>query len=221
MSARVEIASTSSGLSAPPVPVSPFATVGGGLLAAGIALLALVRRPEGAIEVGLASFAGALILVSLAVLIVYGLQMNPPYPFIQEAVRFQRPWKWFYRDALTNSDAFTLPILARQTKNQVQRSIDEFDAQWEDFGDRYLGLLDPHTDALQNLRQVYLLHVNEKYKNHFLSQLRRILVWGLVTSTVVGVASGLVTLGVSSRSEPPAEAPSPQVSTSKAAAQQD
>jgi hypothetical protein len=130
-------------------------TLGGALLGAGVALLAVVRSFETPIEVGLGALAGALVLAALAVLIVYARQTNPKYGFIQPETRFRRPWKWFYRDALPDAQAFDFPIHTFQTRAQAQRGINAFDEQWPEFARRFSALINVRADAMQNLRQVY------------------------------------------------------------------
>jgi hypothetical protein len=193
-----------------------MAAVGGALLGAGVASLAVVRAFRTPIEFGLGALAGALILVSSAVLIVYARQTNPKYGFIQPQTRFQRPWKWFYRDALPDAASFTFPIHTLQTRTKAQEGIDAFDEQWPQFARRYVDLINVRTDAVQNLRQVYLLHVNERYKNLFLTQLRKVLVRGLIGAVLIGATTWIVALMIEVRrdekEDPGLRGPRPRIS---------
>lgn len=180
---------------------SSMATLGGVLLGAGVTLLAVVRAFETPIEFGLGALAGGLIFASCAVLIVYARQTNPKYGFIQSGTRFRRPWKWFYRDALPKAESFSFPSHTFQTRSQAQEGIHAFDEQWPEFSRRFASLINVRTDAVQNLRQVYLLHVNERYKNLFLTQLRKVLVRGLVGAVIAGVVVWVIAVAVEADSD--------------------
>jgi hypothetical protein len=53
-------------------------------------------------------------------------------------------------------------------------------------------LIDAKVDALQNLEQVYVLHVNERYKNLFLSQLRTVIIRGVLAAVALAVVTVIV-----------------------------
>src|SRR5436309_12209642 len=111
-------------------------------------------------------------------------QTNYKYPFTQTT----GTWKWFYRYALKDYSAFDAAWHAFQTKARLARGKRAFENQWDVFkAEQVKGLADPRTSAAQDLEQVYLLHVNERYKNLFLTQLRTTLNWGILAATVASL----------------------------------
>lgn len=84
-----------------------FATVAAGFIAAGIALLSISLGDHfWRISLLLGLVGGGLALTGCAVLWLFGRQTNPNYGFIKSDTKLKRPWKWFYRDALADSNAF-------------------------------------------------------------------------------------------------------------------
>lgn len=161
-----------------------IATLAGGLVAAGIALFALLLdAPAGPLRVALGVLASAMLLSAGGTLVAWFRQTNPPYGFIRAPAN-RRPWKWFYRDALADHSAFTFDWWKTKDSKANKTPIDAFQKQWGPFAQREMGLLNLRSDILQNLQQVYLLHVNEKYKNMFLSQVRSVLLRGVVLSVL-------------------------------------
>jgi hypothetical protein len=191
-----------------------IATLAGGLLAAGIALFAiLLDAPSGPVRVALGVLATSVLISAALTLVAWFRQTNPPYGFIR-ADKSRRPWKWFYRDALADHEAFTFDWWKRKDSPTNKGPIKAFEVQWGPFAKRELQLVDLKKDVLQNLQQVYLLHVNEKYKNRFLSQLRTVLLRGVIASILAFVITLAVAELVDRDAEPGKPQPTPQVTQS-------
>ena len=188
-----------------------FATIGGGFVAAGIALISIaLDAHETRVSVLLAVFGAGLAVTGTAVLWLFGRQTNPKYGFIKKETKLKRPWKWFYRDALSNSDAFKYHWFHSGKHQKNLEPALEFDKQWGAFADRQLTLSSSRVDTLQNVKQVYLLHVNERYKNLFLTEVRKALIWGLVSTLII---TALVFAGSFALGDAGGAAPSPSPTT--------
>jgi hypothetical protein len=171
---------------------SSFLTASTGLLAAGIALAALTKSAPTELWPAFYAAGAGLVAVAAAVLFVYAQQTNPPYGFIQtdEESSELRPWKWFYRDALSNWQSYRAIWHGRPDRQDRDQSREAFLSDWSVFARRYVKLANPSVDADQNLRQVYLLHVNERYKNAYLTQIRNVFVRGLLIAAVFALIVG-------------------------------
>jgi len=114
------------------------------------------------------------------------------YPFTQAT----KTWKWFYRDALKDQKAFEFPIwqyignwktLGNKVRAQYDSQLNDFESQ------STTTLLDDRENLWQDIQQVYVLHINEKYKNLFLTHLRKmfaVLSLGFVLFLVAGIYWG-------------------------------
>jgi hypothetical protein len=172
---------------------SSFATIAVALLAAGIALLAALLvnhasyRPAlwGLVTLGI----GAVVTGSV-VLLVYSGQTNFDYPFKKKTTT----WKWFYRDALPGTKSLAVPWHTIQRKADRERATELFDKDWAEFVTRQKTLTDVRISAVQDMQQLFVLHVNEFYKNKFLTQIRRVLSVGVAITVLaaLGVFLGLV-----------------------------
>lgn len=166
-----------------------LAAIGGAIAAAGIALLPFASGVEWVplkavyYELSLTSFA-----LGAAIWITYARQTNYNYPFKTELAT----WKWFYHQALPDKTQFGPGILSNRGSRRRVSENEQYGEQWLSFAEQAKGLSAPDVDATQDLKQLYQLHVNERYKNLFLTRLRGLLVWGLVV-TFVGA---LVTFGI-------------------------
>ncbi len=166
------------------------------LLAGGVALLPLAVSAPDVLRAGLYALAVGVIIAAVVSLLVYLGQTNFKYGFIGTEAAGLRPWKWFYRDALPNSDAFNAPWHTRQSDAGRKAVAQAFKDQWDGFSQQQVTLVDPKVDALQNLEQVYVLHVNERYKNLFLSQLRTVIVRGIVGAVALAAITILIAGGL-------------------------
>lgn len=154
-----------------------FTVVAGALLAGGVAILTFI--PDKRLSNALADFAlGASmgsIALGLLLLIIFARQTNR-YPWTSAT----NTWKWFYRDALPNQRAFDWTW--RDVLNpsaEKKRLQSEFALQLPLFEATIKRLDDPAVSLAQDVQQLYVLHINDKFKNSHLSQLRTILSRGL------------------------------------------
>lgn len=136
------------------------------------------------------------IMVSGAYLFGFGLvmlfmasrQVNR-YPWTSAT----KTWKWFYRDALKDQKAFEFPIrqyignwseLGKAVRAQFTSQLNDFESL------ATTTMLDDRENLWQDIQQIYVLHVNEKYKNLFLTHLRK--VFGLLSiGFVIALAFGV------------------------------
>jgi len=164
---------------------SAFATIGTAIFAASFALFAVVfyvsYRP---LLIALTVMGIGTMVLGLVILVVYSLQTNFAYPFKPAT----KTWKWFYRDAIPNVGLFSVPWYARLGKKAANEQRVGYDSQLKQFKETQVGLIDPKVDVDQDVQQLFLLHVNERYKNLFLTQIRGIVYWGVIIVGVLFVA---------------------------------
>jgi hypothetical protein len=186
--------------------LNSLALVSGGFIAAGIALLSIgigessdITRPT------LIASALALLAVAVGLLVVYVRSTNPQYPFIDDRTDLKKArWKWFYWDALPEPLKFAnLSWSGRLRKAARLLEVNEVDRQWPIFRERLLdGLRDDEQNLEEDLRQLYTLHINERYKNAYLSKERSVLKLGLafvlLATASVGVTANCVQSPVTS-----------------------
>jgi hypothetical protein len=165
-----------------------FTVVAGALLAGGVAILTFI--PDKHLSNALANFAlgasAGSISLGLLLLIVYARQTNR-YPWTSAT----NTWKWFYRDALPDQQAFDWTwrdiLSPTAEKSRLQT---EFGRQLPLFVASMAKLKDSDVSLAQDLQQLYVLHINDKFKNSHLSQLRTILSRGLFVVAGVAIACG-------------------------------
>jgi hypothetical protein len=165
---------------------SSVAALGGALLAGGLGLLPLIINLADypPVRVALICVVIVWIIFGFLIWIIYARQTNFRYPFTEVA----KTPKWFYRYALEDYKQFNAPWHTFQRKSELQQGKQAFDTQWIKFRDQQVQILsDKQQNILQDLQQVYLLHVNERYKNLFLTQLRNVLFWGVCIGLIVGL----------------------------------
>lgn len=165
-----------------------YSVMAGALIAAGITILTFAF---GTIDIlwmrgGAAAGSLSMIVVGVAVIYKFGQQTNR-YPFTAAT----KTWKWFYRDALPDHTAFDLePWQPWSTqKTRVQKAYAE---QLPKFKAKMLKLANDDIDLDQDIQQTYVLHINEKYKNLYLSQLRSLFNKGLIFIAVITLLGGIV-----------------------------
>jgi hypothetical protein len=164
---------------------TPFVVMAGALSAAGFTL-ATVAGSWSFLPGRLAGFfgGGVLFVTGAAIWVVHSRQTNFKYPFIPTT----KTWKWFYRDALPHSEGFRAPWHTIQSEAARRAGKDEFKKQWPGFIDRQVsGLVDKRLSLSQDIQQLYVLYVNERYKNLFLSTQRSILAIGLGIAVLAGI----------------------------------
>jgi len=172
---------------------SAFSVVAGVLIAAGVALLpyigSIVLDPAFK-SAGIAA-AIAMIILGCVLLLIYAKQTNFKYPCTQATTT----WKWFYRDALPRSHEFDVhwAEYVGQSKKRFDEGMKAYSTQWKTFRDKQNEWIkDDDQNLEQDLQQLYVLHVNEKYKNDFLRHLRSALWWGIIVVVIVTVSGYVV-----------------------------
>jgi hypothetical protein len=162
------------------------------LIAGGVALFTSVYDKAISLTAWYMLIAGSLssILVGAGVLLAYALQTNR-YPWTEAT----KTWKWFYRDALPESSKFDIGwrdlLSFKKAKPRVQA---EYNRQLPLFQKKMNALSLPGVSYRQDLQQLYVLHINDKYKNLHLSQLRTILgcgIIGVIIATALGATFGV------------------------------
>ncbi|MCJ7547957.1 MAG: hypothetical protein MUP30_14265 [Deltaproteobacteria bacterium] len=157
------------------------------LIGIGMAFFAaIINLKEFSLYLGLIT-SGSMILTGLIATLIHIFQVNPNYPF----KALPNDWKWFYPRIVDNEykpKAFVYEQEKAYFKKRLlhinglnkyaQKVIDET----------------PRERLKIDIQQLYLLHVNEKYKNYFLTTLRKVLNVGL---TVVLISLIILLLNVS------------------------
>lgn len=165
-------------------------TIAAAWLAASVALLTVTLNK---IEwfplwLSLVVFSTAGILCAGLMFLMHGRQVNYRYPFTQAT----QTWKWFYRYAIKDVERYTSRWFIRDSQQSFEEAKQRFSDGWPIFRDKNVALSARKTNVAQDLEQIYLLHVNERYKNLFLTQLRTLLSYGLVSA----IAASLLAFGV-------------------------
>ncbi|MGZ4401530.1 MAG: hypothetical protein ACXVRI_01570, partial [Gaiellaceae bacterium] len=177
----------------------------GGFIAGGIALVPIaanqsIRWLQGA----LAALSLSLLVLAGATLMVYLNSTNPPYPFIDSDADVKKGrWKWFYWDALPDASRFAdVRRLGGQSKKAKAKEVQALNDQYPQFVQRTTeGLSNELIDSADDLRQLYTLHINERYKNQYLTKIRRVLKCGLLWIPVLVVAAALISASLQSGSD--------------------
>ena len=141
-----------------------LATIGAALVAARVATVAgaisILDKAEWWIACAVTGL--CLTMTGLSIWFLYARQTNR-YPWTGGTTT----WKWFYRDALPDSNALRFGATSyfwgwRTTEFRIRRA---FISQLSDFRLRFIQLKDKKTSLDQDIQQLYVLHVNEEYKN--------------------------------------------------------
>jgi hypothetical protein len=160
--------------------------VGGAIIAASLALISVVvSHPMfQPLVVASLSFGVGGIFLGVLVWIMYSRQVNFRYPFTASAAT----WKWFYRYAIRDYKEFKVPWTACLSKALFDADAKRFQEGFSVFmAEDAPRLFNVRDNTKQDLEQIYLLHVNEMYKNRFLTQLRSLVSWGLITNLVIAI----------------------------------
>jgi hypothetical protein len=179
---------------------SNYTTMGGALIAAGIAILTFALGAIDEAPLYYSALFGGISMfgVGAATVWLYGRQTNR-YPFTDAT----KTWKWFYRDALSDRKKFELPWGSyfaswEIIKNKVQ---DQYASQLSPFKNQVQRVSDDSVNLEQDIEQLYVLHINELYKNIYLSHIRTLFNGGIILILllfVIGAAVGWVVEGNSS-----------------------
>jgi len=166
---------------------SQFAIVALSLLAAAVALFATTF--SGSMNIGSPLLltrltALSLFLTSIITLILYSLQTNFKYPFIE----ITKTWRWFYHYCV--SKKYKPPFLpferAKRRKEMQVLHLRDMLA----YSEKTLKI-SPKEELEQDLEQLFLVIVNEKYKNLQLTHLRKVISWGLGLSVLIGFVAAI------------------------------
>lgn len=164
-----------------------FSVIAGVMIAGGLALLTLAVGTLDSATIKYPISAAAIALTALGglILFVYSRQTNR-YPWTAAT----NTWKWFYRDALPSASKFDLGwrtyFYFGADKQRIQR---EYETQLPEFKNKLRRLVNSDVNLEQDAEQLYVLHVNEKYKNLHLTHLRRVVDRGLFGVLFVVVAA--------------------------------
>ena len=167
--------------------LSKIATFSVALMGIGMAFFAGIIHLNGwAFFIGLIT-AVSFVLTGGITSLINSSYMNPKYPFRA----MKGDWKWFYSGIIdtayhpkpvfqdNQSEFFKKRLLHMQGLNDYAQKL----------------LTENKSERLKvDLQQLYLLHLNEKYKTRYLSNLRSILIRGIViTSIFLFILVGLIT----------------------------
>jgi hypothetical protein len=157
------------------------------LIAGGTSILVFALGSLGEMWLKYAAIATSFgfITVGLFVIYTYGRQTNQ-YPYTSAT----KTWKWFYRDALPDRSAFGLTLFER-SNTRKKRITAAYANQLPIFKAEIAKLNSEKANAEQDIEQLYSLHVNELYKNLYLSRLRTIFNRGLIGTILVAIGAGL------------------------------
>lgn len=167
-----------------------YSVIAGVMVAGGLALLTLALGAIDSLAVKYAICAAAVCftLVGILIFVVYGRQTNR-YPWTSAT----KTWKWFYRDALPRESAFDIGwgsyFRFGKDKKRIQS---EYASQLPEFKTGLARLSNAEISLEQDAEQLYVLHVNEKYKNLHLSYLRTATNKGLLWTIPIVLAAGIL-----------------------------
>ncbi|MFH2025805.1 MAG: hypothetical protein ABIK30_08270, partial [bacterium] len=168
-----------------------FVLIATALLAAGVTLISFtIENITNLYNIFLFILAICFTVHSITIWILYSRQTNF-YPFTD----FTRNKKWFYRNTLEDQQKFDVSILhcifgRKKIKEKVGN---EFDGQYEFYKKNSdLFINDENLDIEADQNQIYILHVNEKYKNLYLTHLRKLTSTGLCISLILSVLITLI-----------------------------
>ncbi len=147
----------------------------------GMAFFAVVLNLHGmAFYLGIAT-AMSLILTGSIASYIHTRQINPKYPFR----RMENDWKWFY-PRIVEEEYRPNAFVHDKDQDFLKKRLLHME-NLRRYADRLL-----KEDKKERLKidtqQLFLLHVNEKYKNCFLSSLRTILKRGLIITSMLFLA---------------------------------
>ena len=182
-----------------------FLTTGGAMFAAGIAVIGLaISKPVWfPIYIFLWVLGPSLVIFAVIIWMVHARHVNFQYPFTSVA----QIGKWFYRYAIPNWMAYQIPWIRNLADDQRKSDKGKFEADFLTFlGASEINLLNLRETYIQDIMQIYLLHVNEMYKNRFLSSLRKTFQWGVLLVLMFSICGFLFGLCINSYRWPAKEA---------------
>lgn len=151
------------------------------LVAIGMALFAAVIRLDGiSLYFGLAT---SILFISTGSItsFTHVLQINPKYPFRA----LPNDWKWFYSRSV--DDNYKPPFYVKETEQNYFKKRYSHINGLKNYAEKIVKET-PSVRLKIDIQQLYLLHVNEKYKNSFLTSLRKVLTIGLIATLLVMIS---------------------------------
>ena len=126
-----------------------------------------------------------LFVTSIMTLVLYARQINFAYPLI----KVTRPWRWFYHSSV--SEEYKLPFHAYGSESQRKKLQKLHLEGMLSYAEKTVKMR-PKEELEQDLEQLFLVIVNEKYKNVQLSHLRTVLSWGLMFTITILIITDVV-----------------------------
>lgn len=128
-----------------------------------------------------------LFLTSLVTLLLYSFQTNYRYPFISVT----QTWRWFYHYAVSKEyKPPFIPFERTKTRERMQKLHLQ---DMREYAAKVL-LSTPKEELEQDLEQLFLAIVNEKYKNAQLTHLRWVIFLGLGLTVLIVVVAAILSL---------------------------
>lgn len=174
---------------------SGFSVIASALIAAAVAIFPFIATQvdDQRLQVSGYVFCAGVFVLGVVLLLIFSRQTNYSYPFTAATTT----WKWFYRDAIPGQADFNVRWVdyVGQTSHRKQQGKNAYTNKWAAFFEKEKELLtSPAVSLLQDIQQIYVLHVNEKYKNDFLRHLRTCLTIGFL-AVILLTASTFGTFG--------------------------
>jgi hypothetical protein len=160
------------------------------LLAAAVALFAstFLEAMDSGLLVSLIRLAALLLfLTAVITLALYALQTNFKYPFIE----ITKTWRWFYHYSV--SKEYKPPFVPFERKKQREEMQKIHLKDMLTYAERTLES-SPKEELDQDLEQLFLVIVNEKYKNTQLTHLRMVIACGLGLTILAMIAIAIVAI---------------------------
>ncbi|MBC8274853.1 MAG: hypothetical protein H8E40_07790 [Chloroflexi bacterium] len=160
------------------------------LLAAAVALFAatFLEAMDSELLVSLARLAALLLFLTAAITLgLYALQTNFKYPFVQ----ITKTWRWFYHYSV--SKEYKPPFFPFEGPNQREKMQKMHLQDMLTYAERTLGSSSKE-ELEQDLEQLFLVIVDEKYKNVQLTHLRMVISCGLGLTILVMIAIAIVAI---------------------------
>jgi len=167
-----------------------IATVALAFLAGAVALLLAsvvedVRAQEWVLILRVVAL--CLFATSATTLVLYSLQINFAYPFIQVT----KTWRWFYHYSVSKD--YKPPFHTYDSKSQRKKLQKLHLEDLLSYAQKTVKM-SPKEELEQDLEQLFLVIVNEKYKNAQLSHLRTVVSWGLMLTIVILIVTAVVSI---------------------------
>ena len=128
-----------------------------------------------------------LFATSATTLVLYSRQINFAYPFI----KVTKTWRWFYHYSVSKD--YKPPFHTYDSESQRKKLQKVHLEDLLSYAQKTVKM-SPKEELEQDLEQLFLVIVNEKYKNAQLSHLRTVVSWGLMLTIVILVVTAVVAI---------------------------